>query len=258
MAIKNGRCQNCGSIIRVDEKEEQAICIFCNAKTDTQLALEIEKNPNAYTFLNEPQPELDEEEQAQAFKGYRKVSSQNLRKAQLAAEAAHARAQKSQKPTPSERVAELQTKPLKVKPLSAKQILAVIAGALVLIGIILAISLPMALERDSKREELTDQINSILTFDLKKDGGHFNFEGNKNQTLRVVSPEQVVVTADEAETIYNNFKSERGKAYGVENPESQDLRVVIAGVDKSYEVKDEVVTELKPKPVIQAGDDAEK
>ncbi|MGI6076573.1 MAG: hypothetical protein ACOYCB_00205 [Fastidiosipilaceae bacterium] len=256
MAIKNGRCHNCGSIIRVDDKKDVAICIFCNAKTDPQTAIEIEKNPDAYTFPNEKQEELTEDEKEVAFQGYRKVSDQNLRKAQLAAEAAHARAKKSQKPSPSERVAELQTKPLKVNPLSTKQILALLGGIIVIIGIILAIALPMALERDSKREILSDNINSILTFDLQKDGGHYSFEGNKNKTLRVVSPEKIVVNSDEAAKIYENFQTARGNAYEMTNPEEQELRVVIAGEEQSFEVKNGVVTELKPQPVVQAGEDA--
>ena len=67
---------------------------------------------------------------------------------------------------------------------------------------------------------------------------------------------KIVVNSDEAAKIYENFQTARGNAYEMTNPEEQELRVVIAGEEQSFEVKNGVVTELKPQPVVQAGEDA--
>lgn len=81
MAIKNGRCANCGSIIRFDDRNEYAVCPFCNAKTEGKTALDIEANPKKYTFLNEPQEELSEEDAELAMVGYKSKDSAAARKA---------------------------------------------------------------------------------------------------------------------------------------------------------------------------------
>lgn len=67
MALQQGRCKNCGSIISVDTAKEDAVCMFCWAHTDPKEALAIEANPSAYEFPNESMTEPTAEEQALAF-----------------------------------------------------------------------------------------------------------------------------------------------------------------------------------------------
>lgn len=243
MAIKNGRCQNCGSIIRLDDQNEQAVCIFCHAKTPVETALAIEADPGAYTFPNEPQPELSEDDREIGLIGLKSVNTQQLKKAQQAAEAAQARAQKSAKPSPAERVAALQTKPIAVPKLNAKQIGAIIGGSLAFVALILAFTLPPYLSRQSHRAALNDRIEQITPFDVKKDGGAYAFDGNRNQNLRVVAPDSL--TAEQARTVYDQFSKARMDVYGLTEADvKSDTVVTVISQKQSFRIDAEGLSEI--------------
>lgn len=243
MAIKSGRCQNCGSIIRLDDQNEQAVCIFCHAKTPVETALAIEANPGDYTFPNEPQPELSDEDREIGLIGLKSVNTHQLKKAQQAADAAQARAQKSAKPSPADRVAALQTKPITVPKLNAKQIGAIVGGSLAFVALILAFTLPPYLNRQSHRAALNDQIEQITPFEVKKDGGAYAFEGNRNQKLRVVAPESL--TAEQARAVYDRFSKARMAVYDMSEADAKsDTVVTVISQKQSFRIDSAGLSEI--------------
>lgn len=64
MAIREGRCSNCGSIIRVQDQEAAARCIFCWAETPTDEALALVDAPSDHVFPNLDIEAPDEEERS--------------------------------------------------------------------------------------------------------------------------------------------------------------------------------------------------
>lgn len=59
MALKEGRCKNCGSILFLNAGQEKSHCLYCDAVFDTQEALEIARNPEGYEFPNLPQEKYE-------------------------------------------------------------------------------------------------------------------------------------------------------------------------------------------------------
>jgi hypothetical protein len=240
MAILSGRCANCGSIIRLDDKNEFAVCIFCHAKTDVATALDIEANPKNYTFPNEPQGELTDEEAKLALVGQRHNDASALRKAKLAADAASARSAKEAKPSAAERVNALKSKPVEVSKVTVKQALAIVAGILLFIGIIAAVSVPAMLERNRNRAELSARIGDICPVKLKS-ADHYAFNGQKNQSLTIVLPE----AADEAaaKQMYEALKRERAVVYALpETDEQSNVKLTLISTTGAIEVSNDQVT----------------
>lgn len=236
MAIKSGRCHNCGSIIRFDEANEYAVCIFCNAKTDKQTAEDIEKNPKDYTFPNEPQEELNDHDRELAMTGYKSYNPAGLKKAQQASQAAQVRAQKSHKPSAAERVAALQTKPMEVPKLTTKQIGMLIGGIIVIISIVAALTVPQALDRNSKRQQLESALTSFVDIDSAMKKGHHSIKGGSNQTLELVSDN--AVSAEQAKKIYDGYLAARAKVYGLPQGDPQTkVAVNVITPEKSFFVK---------------------
>lgn len=234
MAIKNGRCSNCGSIIRLGSENDYAVCPFCYAVTDTKLALSIEENPDNYTFPNEPQPEPSAEQLQLSLIGYKSADSNALKKARIANEAAAKRAKKEAKPSAAERVAALKSEPFTVPKTTWPQRLAILAGILVFIGVILALGLPKRTERLEKQKMLKADINKIATFEIK-DEKHYYFDGLDNETLMIVAPK--AVTEAEALEVYENFKQSRQAAYGLSESDVQDnVNLIVMSAEGSVEV----------------------
>lgn len=235
MAIKNGRCANCGSIIRFDDRNEYAVCPFCNAKTEGKTALDIEANPKKYTFLNEPQEELSEEDAALAMVGYKSKDSAAARKARLTAEASRARSKVDAQPTAAERVAALRSKPIEIPKTTTKQRLLIGGGIVLILGLLVGISLPLVIRRDNMRSQLETKIGEISVFEIEDDD-HYAFQGLKNDKLVVVAPERLEDA--EALRMFDNFKKSRAEAYQLESTDEQStLTLSVLSEDGSVEVR---------------------
>ncbi len=244
MAIKSGRCANCGSIIRVDDQQSYGVCPFCRAKTPVDTALAIEQNPSAYTFPNEEQPELTEEDEKLALVGYHRTTNQNLKKAQQQVEAAAARAQKKKTPSAAERVAALQSKPIEVPKLKFKQILSLVFGTLLIFGLLAGITLNLYFSRTEKRLALNQHIHEILPFDPVKNTDGFAFSGQSNQHLMAVSPNALNPTT--AQQVYDAFKKARADVYGLSPDDAQsNVTVRLYGKEGGYVVNQSGVSAIE-------------
>ncbi|NLA82217.1 MAG: hypothetical protein GX849_05265 [Clostridiaceae bacterium] len=59
MAIKEGRCINCGSILFLDTDMPQGHCFFCDCVFDNEEAFRANLHPEEFSFPNEPQPKYE-------------------------------------------------------------------------------------------------------------------------------------------------------------------------------------------------------
>lgn len=59
MALKEGRCTNCGSLLILDSKMEKGQCLFCGAVISNQEAFAAMDLPAEHEFPNEEQPEYE-------------------------------------------------------------------------------------------------------------------------------------------------------------------------------------------------------
>jgi hypothetical protein len=201
MALKEGQCPNCGSLLQLDDKNDQGHCLFCDAVFASEDAFKIAASPAGVTFPNLPQP---------------KYSGPNLNpqltSAQLAAratqlEAAKKKDSKNSPAKPAEPVyvprANIKVPNLK---LTVRTRLTLSLAALLIIAVVAGISAPMIISRNTTRADLLSVMAKItpVTVDNDKD---IVIHGMKNQYLQVALPD--AVTADQAAAIFAAYSAER-------------------------------------------------
>lgn len=230
MAIREGRCQNCGSIIKVDEAKDDAVCLFCLAHTAPSTAIAIAQNPEAHEFPNEPQ-EATEEDRALAMQGAglqvhgtAKVSKPAPKKTKKAGL------------SPAEKVAQSK-KELVVPSVARRDLVKVIGASVLLIAVVVGVFLPVTLNRNQKRAELQAQWS-----ELKE--GHFQFEGNGNHRLILVKTEKV--DEEGAKMLLSAYKEVRAKVYGLSSEAQEEVSLKLYTPDGIMLVKGEAVERQAP------------
>ncbi len=228
MALQQGRCKNCGSIISVDTAKEDAVCMFCWAHTDPKEALAIEANPSAYEFPNESMTEPTAEEQALAFAAINGGSPVLVKKSQPAIKQS-----KEKKLTPAEKVA-LAKKDIYEPTVPTKKKIMIAGVSLGILALIAGIFVPSTLNRNKKRDALKSQMATFISGQTLQDA-NYSFEGRNNSMLTLVLPEDV--SEAEAKEIYNNFKSLRSEVYSLSAEDSQsDVKVKIYALNALLEM----------------------
>lgn len=150
--MKEGICKNCGSIVFVDPKNENCHCLFCNCVFPTSEALEIAKNPTAYTYPNEEQPEYVDEKIKQEY-------AKNINSLDKLAESQ----KKNQAKAKKKPQYAIKTKVLPDINLSVKQVVMMIAGFALIALVFLGVMLPKTIKRDRQREGITAQFKKSMT-----------------------------------------------------------------------------------------------
>ncbi len=223
MAMKQGRCPNCGSILMVNDSDALGVCMFCNARFNPARAIDIDQDPTDVEFPNEAQDDLTDEERQIAFSAIRSVQVSAPSKRQ----APPPRKKKKAEPgrlTPQQKVA--MQKRVLIEPRVSKKhknLLFGVIGSVVLLLIV--IFLPLTLNRMSKESDLDARINDIAVFDVPEES-YYEFSGFRNDSLLLVSP--VDVTEAEVNSMLENFKAVRRDVYELDadNEQSQlELRV---------------------------------
>lgn len=223
MAMKQGRCPNCGSLLMVNDQDAKSVCMFCHARFSPVRAIEIDQNPDDVEFPDEPQEDLTDEEQQIAFSSVRSVQVTHAPKRQQPPQ----RKKKKVEPgklTAQQKVA-MQKKDLIEPKVSKKhrQMLAGIIGSVVVLFV--AIFLPITINRVSKGNDLDARISDIAVFEVPNEG-YYEFSGFRNTSLLLVSP--VDLTVVEVEEIMDNFKAVRADIYDLgenQNQNSLELRI---------------------------------
>ncbi len=213
MAIKEGRCPNCGSILNLDPAAEKGHCLFCDAVFDNKTAFEIAANPKDAEFPNLPQP---------------KYEGPNLDPRSIGGSSGLASKSKQSQPAVKKAKAPAAAgyvhKEIKMPDmrLSKKTKIKALIITLVALAVIAAVSVPIVLQRNTTRARLVSEMSSVAPFSVNPEKD-VAISQTSNSYLLIASPEAV----DEADMIklFKNYCEKRasiqdidlddfGRAYG--------------------------------------------
>ena len=201
MAIKQGMCKNCGSLIMFDERDDQCECVFCHCIFPSEEAIEIYNNPEGREFPNE---KYEANTSAQKHNVTRVYSSESLEKSIAREEMRKANAGETKT-----NLFEVQAKDVKAPK---KLVIGVCAGAVAIVGIVLAICYPMYKTRielrDSIEADISQVFEGIADVDMTSDeeGRYYNgfsVFGQTCQYLNVATQDELSI--DDAGAIFDNY-----------------------------------------------------
>jgi len=205
MASKQGICKNCGSLIMLNDREELCECLFCDCVFPSAEALEIAKNPGAYTF---PKEKMEKHEGVKKY-NVTPVYPDPIPAAVKRAEAA----------TPLK----VEKNPYEVSPddikAPRKTLLMILGVTVGVILIVLAVAFPLYRERMVHRDAIAASISDVFSeFSVnttKTDGYYVGFSlvGQKNGDLTVTTDDDV--TNEDVLLTFENYADLRAKEYGI-------------------------------------------
>jgi hypothetical protein len=227
MALKEGRCLNCGSILFLDPKSEKGHCLFCDAVFDNKEAFLAAANPSAYEFKNEEQPPYE---------------GPNLDPRPVYTAPVMPVATKRPAAREPEFVSKVEKVPELVIPQRKKMIL--IGATVLVVAVFLAIFLPLTLRRDRQREEIRD----AFAVRLSETVGAVDLETNFNITNQNNSQFILSLTAavDEAKAceIYETYCEVRSEAMDIDAKDRYDgVSMRLVTPDGGYLFHDNPVSE---------------
>lgn len=215
MAIREGLCTNCGSLMRVNDQEESTSCIFCWALVDNQEAMNLMADSEGYAFPNIEYTEgtLEERTRAMQAQGLGNVNSARTPQVQTS----KTTVRKEGKLTPREKVA-LQNKPI-VKPYcSKKHRLAIIAGVVAFVILLAAIAVPVYFLRENKKTEILNQLPQEIPF--ASDENRVNIQNQSNNEITLISPEDI--DREGAEEVFQSYSSIYANVYAISQEDAQN------------------------------------
>lgn len=222
MALKEAQCPNCGSLLQLEDKNDQGHCLFCDAVFTSEEAFAIAANPAGVTFPNLPQP---------------KYNGPNLNP-QLTSAQINARS--SQIESAKKKEAKISAKPaapvfvprddIKIPDLklSVKTRIQLSLAALLIVVVIIGISYPMITSRNKVRTGLFAAMATISPHTVNADQAVV-IHGLHNQRLQLALPE--AITADQAVAVFKAYSAERATLSGKDPADfadtSDDLTIKI-------------------------------
>lgn len=194
-------CKNCGSLIVFDERDDQCECVFCHCIFPSEEAVEIYNNPEGRQFPNE---KYEPSTSAQKHNVTRVYSSESLEKS-----IAREELRKANSEGPKTNEFEVQAKDVKAPK---KLVIGVIAGAVAIVGIVIAICYPMYKTRIALRDSIEADIAPVfegiadvaLTSDAEGnyfDG--FSVFGQTCQYLNAATEDEL--SEEDARAIFENY-----------------------------------------------------
>ena len=200
MAIIQGMCKNCGSLIVFEERDSQCECVFCHCVFPSEEAVEIYNNPEGRTFPNEVYEAV---EGATKHNATRVFSTESLEK-QIARE-------ELRKATSEERPNnefEVQAKDVKAPK---KLTIGLIVGTIVVAAAIFGITYPIYKSRISLRADIEADITTVfesvnVDTTTNAEGEFYNgfsVFGQSCQYINAITDEEL--TPEDAKTIFENY-----------------------------------------------------
>ena len=210
MATLQGICRNCGSLIMVNDRDEECECIFCNCVFPTSEAIEIFENPDGREYPNE---HFERTEDGKHHYTNRVYSTESLEKAVKRQELTQSDSSDSVKKTN-----EFEVSPNDVK--APPKVVAIIlaASAVLVLGAFL-IAYPRYAERTALRAKINDGIatvfDGVATVDTGKNDEGFTkgyiLSGQTCETIKVITEDELDEEA--ASTLYSNYCDLRNSCY---------------------------------------------
>lgn len=196
MALKEGRCPNCGSIIQVNTEQENH-CVFCWASVDKDVALALAEDASGHSFPNETYPEPSSDVKSAAISAYTNAGSTKPRRTTSSQPVERKKAE--QRPSAAEQVAKI-NRPIPEVKVNRKALMVTLGTTLAVILIAVGIGLPLKARRDDRRASLETELK---TFPLKVESQAIRGFGNEKLSI-VVDGEVDAAKAREAMTAYSS------------------------------------------------------
>lgn len=238
MAVREGRCPNCGSLIRVNREAAQSHCVFCWAPVDADEALKLAEDASNHHFPMETYSEPDFSQQEQVMKAYRVAGSQAGAKPRKTASAQPVKRKEQKKLTPAEQVAKLNAV---VEPVETNR--RVLVGALVAFVALFVVSAVVFIPlRNHHFEHRNQLLTTLEQKDLKLGewGKDFDLQGLRNDHLNVVRSEPV--TPEWAQSLYDHYQKAYQQVYA--GSDASKLSVAVYADQMAYRVTSAGITEL--------------
>jgi len=209
MASKQGICKNCGSLIMLNDREELCECLFCDCVFPSAEAIEIAKNPGAYTF---PHEKMEKHE------GVKKYNVTPVYPDPIPAAVKRAEATAPLK---------VEKNPYEVSPddikAPRKTLWTIVGITLAIIVLVVGITFPIYRDRMDHRNAISASISdkdsvvfSEFSVDTTKADGYysgFSLVGQTNGGLAVTTKD--AVTNNDVLLTFENYADLRAGKYGI-------------------------------------------
>ncbi len=219
MAIKDGRCPNCGSIVHLDPNAEKGHCMFCDAVFDNQRAFEIAENPEGVEFPNDPQPPYDGPnlQPGRSNGSVARTSGSGKSKKKQPAKTT-----KTEVAKPKEYVMK---EPVKLPDFKlSKPVKLKIAGIILAVVIILsAIMAPLIISRDAVRSDLLDSMGTLAPFTVDTERA-VAIERFSNSYLLVASGDSI--SQEDAISFFIAFCQKRAELIEIDSTQAKAYSAV--------------------------------
>ncbi len=222
MATKQGMCTNCGSLVIFDDRDEVCECIFCHCVFPSAEALALLENSEGHEFKNETF------EKKEGSKNYYScpVFPDKVSKAVERDKVSKSRSGDDLKLKPSE----FEVSPNDVKA-PMKLIVTLSAAALLIVGIVVAVSLPIYFNRVNLKTEMTADIaqvfegNAEVNTDSNEDGYiyGYNIFGMTCQNIKVQTADEV--TDKQASDMFEAYCALRSEKGGYKSSNSVKMEI---------------------------------
>lgn len=212
MATKQGMCKNCGSLVMFDDRDELCECVFCNCVFPSEEAVKILENPNGYEFKNE---KFEKNTDSNTKHYYSNPVMPDVVEKAVQRE----KTSKSQTTEVKLKPSEFEISPNDVKA-PKKLMIGMIAGFVLVVAIILAITFPLYFSRKGLHDSISASMNTV--FQITPPGGEektfeyeqYNIYGLSCQYVKLGLSDEI--TQDEAATLYQNYTKLRAEKRGFE------------------------------------------
>lgn len=233
MALQEGRCTNCGSILILDPEQEKGHCLYCDAVFDNATAFELYKDAGDYTFPNLPQPK---------YEGPSLDPVPSRSHVHLSAPKKAASSEAAADPAPAYVRSATKVPSLDLGPRKILLLALLFAGVILLT---LVLCLPFTLHRDRYRLAIAEDFAARDDIELKL-GENFNIQNLNNNEVYLALPK--AIEQKEAEKLFEDYCSSRAKAMALSENDAgrKDVKLHIAtpqggwnisGQDGSAELK---------------------
>ena len=238
MATTQGMCTNCGSLVIFDDREENCECVFCHCVFPAAEAIELLSNPAGHEFKNE---------KFEAHEGGKHYYSMPMQPDLVTKAVQRDKVSKAKSEDLKLKPNEFELSPNDVKA-PANMVIAIIAAAVVCVGIILAIAWPMYNTRTQLTDAMVSKLDTVFEgqadVDLSlNDTGYaagYCISGKTCQNLKVETSDEI----DEAtaQKIFDNYCDLRASEGGDKAKSASDVTVEIYTPTTIYTVKADGVT----------------
>lgn len=240
MATKQGMCRNCGSLVVFDDRDDQCECIFCNCVFPAEEAVALLENSEGHEFKNE------KFEVREGGKHYysNPVMPDMVQKAVQREVVSPKKDDLKLKPS------EFEVSPSDVKA-PKKLVIAFAAGVVAVVGIILAISLPLYNSRTKLRTSIEADIDAV--FDgvegdktAEFEGRQFKIYGLSCQTIKLALP--AGINKETAQNYYSKYCELRASKR--DGNKSGSVTMEIFTPDTIFHVSEDGVTDNVQETVV--------